>query len=82
MSTDLEISILTKAMEDFKEDIKCLFTKIEELPEKMLKYTDERYASKLALEQVKSKINWYAFIFPLATGIIGFLIAILVAQFF
>ena len=77
--TEKKLKVLKEYMDDFKTeikaDIKDLVEEIKTLPEKMLKFADEKYASKLSLEKVRSRTGIYSILVPLLMAIIGFLVS-------
>jgi len=72
---NLEIKFIKEALEELKIIAKQQANDLICLPDKIIIKTDERYATKIELERMRSRVNWYAWLTPIATLVIGLLIS-------
>lgn len=71
----MEIKYIKEVLDEIRKIAKEQAEELSGLPEKIIIRTDEKYATKIELERLRSKINWYAWLTPIGTFIIGLLIA-------
>ena len=71
---NLEIKFIKQALEELKIIAKQQAKDIICLPEKIIIKTDERYVNKIDFEKLRSKINWYAWITPILSAALAFLV--------
>ena len=58
---------------NLEEKLSSLIKKVDNLPFELSQIANEKYATKIEVERVKSRVNFYAWIVPILTGILGFL---------
>ena len=78
--TAQELALMAQNFTNIEKKLDCLILKVDELTEKTLFKIDanKEYATKLELEKIKSKVNFYAWVVPICTAVIGFLVSKLI----
>lgn len=75
--TEKRFALMTQKFESFEEKIDTLILEVKDIGNKMLckEEAKDTYSTKLEVQGLKGKINFYAWITPLLTGLVGALLS-------
>lgn len=78
--TEKSLALMQQNFTNFEKKLDCLIEKVDDLTNKTLSKVEavDKYATRIDVEKMKGKLNLYAWIVPILTGIVGFLMSKLI----